>query len=190
VELLAVLVGDSAARKVSAAPGGWRTLSPGELEGLGLRPRLKTRVEALQKLTAQGFAELVPGTFASFMSVARAYRQRLEGLEHEVVLAVALNGQNRVLGEFEVSKGGRHGAALTVADVFRPLIRAGASAGLLIHNHPSGDPAPSPEDRLVTKVVKQAGDLIGIPLLDHVIVGARGGGCVSLRELSDIWDEP
>jgi DNA repair protein RadC len=114
----------------------------------------------------------------------------LEGLEHEVVMAVALNGQNRVLGEFEVSKGGRHGAALTIADVFRPLIRAGASAALLIHNHPSGDPTPSPEDRLVTRAVKQAGDLIGIPLLDHVIVGARGGGCVSLRELCDVWDEP
>ena len=68
-------------------------------------------------------------------------------------------------------------------DLFRPLIRAGAHGFLLCHNHPSGDPNPSAEDVAMTRAVAEVSDIVGIPLLDHIIVGARGGGWTSLLEL-------
>jgi len=182
VDLLAILVGDSAARKVSAAPGGWRTLSQAELEQLRLKPRAKDALLALQALTQRPFAELPAGQMCDAASVAAFYAERLGSLDHEVVIAVAIDGQHRALGEFEVARGGRHGAALTAADVFRPAIRAAASALILVHNHPSGDPSPSSEDIHLTKAIRNAGIVVGIPLLDHIIVAARGGGYISLCE--------
>lgn len=187
-DLLAILVGDSAARKVSAAPGGWRTLSHAELEQLRLRPRAKDAVLALQALTQRPLAELPIGKLCDAPSVAAFYAERLGGLEHEVVIAVAIDGQQRVLGEFEVARGGRHGAALTAADVFRPVIRAAGSALILVHNHPSGDPSPSSEDVHMTKAIRNAGIVVGVPLLDHIIVAARGGGYVSLCERGVLGD--
>jgi DNA repair protein RadC len=75
--------------------------------------------------------------------------------------------------------------------VFRPALREGAAALVVVHNHPSGDPAPSAEDREVTRRLVQAGALLGVPLLDHVVVAERGW--VSLREQGDLsalpWGE-
>lgn len=87
-----------------------------------------------------------------------------------------------MLGEFEVAQGGRHGAAVTAADVLRPVIRAAGSAFILVHNHPSGDPTPSSEDIHMTKALRNAGLVVGVPLLDHIVIGARGGGYVSLSD--------
>jgi DNA repair protein RadC len=182
VQLLALLVGDLAARKVCSAPGGWRGLSGPELGQLGLRPRVKGVVTALQALTQRPLAELPRGELSDPETVGAFYGDRLGHLEHEVIVAVALDGQHRLLGEFEVARGGRHGASLTAGDVLRPIIRAAGSAFLLIHNHPSGDPSPSSEDIHMTKALRNAGLVVGIPLIDHVVVGARGGGYVSLRE--------
>ena len=182
VELLTLLVGDLAARKVCAAPGGWRTLSEAELEQLRLRPRAKGVVLALQALTHQAFVELPIGKLCDAASVAAFYGQRLGELDYEVVLAVAIDGKNRVLGEFEVARGGRHGAAVTAADVLRPVIRAAGSAFILVHNHPSGDPTPSSEDIQMTKALRNAGLVVGVPLLDHLVIGARGGGYASLAD--------
>lgn len=182
VELLALLVGDAAARKVCAAPGGWRGLSQAELEELRLRPRTKGVVLALQALTQRPFVELPVGQFCDAASVGAFYGKQLGGMEYDVVIAVALDGQSRVLGEFEVARGGRHGAAVTAADVLRPVIRALGSAFILVHNHPSGDPTPSADDIHLTKALRNAGLVVGVPLLDHIVIGARGGGFVSLAE--------
>lgn len=182
VELLALLVGGAAARKVCEAPGGWRTLSEVELEQLRLRSRARGVVLAMQALTQRPFVELPAGKLCDAASVGAFYGARLGDLDHEVVLAVAVDGQNRVLGEFQVARGGRHGAAVTAADVLRPVIRAAASAFMLVHNHPSGDPTPSADDVQMTKALRDAGLVVGVPLLDHIVVAARGGGFVSLSE--------
>ena len=79
-----------------------------------------------------------------------------------------------------LASGGAHGCALTTRDVFRPLIRVGATGVVIVHNHPSGDPKPSREDIEMTQVILDAGIVLGVPLLDHIIVGARGGGWASL----------
>jgi DNA repair protein RadC len=65
-------------------------------------------------------------------------------------------------------------------EVFRAAVQEGASAVILVHNHPSGDPRPSPEDRTVTRQLAEAGNLVGIPVLDHIIVG--DGRYVSMAE--------
>ena len=119
----------------------------------------------------------------------RVYAMRLGGLEHEILLAVAIDGQNRCIGEFEIARGGRHGAAVAPADVFRPLIRAAATGVILVHNHPSGNPQPSPEDIALTSATSLIGQLLGIPVIDHVIIGARGGGAVSMWQLGLIPTE-
>jgi DNA repair protein RadC len=68
--------------------------------------------------------------------------------------------------------------------VFRPLIRCAAAAAIVAHNHPSGDPTPSPEDYALTRRLRAVGDLVGIPLLDHVVIGAAD--YASIAELQ--WD--
>jgi DNA repair protein RadC len=69
-------------------------------------------------------------------------------------------------------------------EVFRPALRESAAAVVLVHNHPSGDPAPSHEDREITRRLARAGALLGVPVLDHVIVADRG--YASLREQGEL----
>jgi DNA repair protein RadC len=90
----------------------------------------------------------------------------------EVVIAVSLDIRNRVLGYTEVGRGAVDSCQVDLRQVFRAAIMVGASAVVLAHNHPSGDPTPSGEDKQLTARIKQAGELLGIPLLDHVVIGA------------------
>jgi DNA repair protein RadC len=110
----------------------------------------------------------------SFESVAAWARPRLAWLDHEEVWLLALDGRNGLKSAQRIAQGGLHGCALTPRDVLRPAVRDGASAFVLVHNHPSGDPAPSPEDVEMTRAVAIAADVVGVPLLDHVVI-ARGG---------------
>lgn len=181
---LSALLGTEAGEKLARAPGGWRSLTERELDGLGLRPPHRSAVLALQRLTVRReFPCLGVGALASADAVARAYAEWFGSLESEVVLALALDGRNHLIQELEVARGGLHGAALTPRDVFAPLIRAGASAVILMHNHPSGDPTPSVEDVAMTRAVATVGDIVGIPLLDHLVFAAHNGGYTSLFEL-------
>jgi len=73
-------------------------------------------------------------------------------------------------------------------EVFRPALREAAAAVVLVHNHPSGDPAPSQEDRHITTRLAEVGELLGIPVLDHVVIAERGWA--SLRELGALGPGP
>lgn len=94
--------------------------------------------------------------------------------EVEMIFAVALDGQLDSLGTVLLARGGRTGASIELVDVFTPLVRLRAHAFVLVHNHPSGTLAPSNEDVVLTNRVAEAGALLCIKLLDHIIV-ARGG---------------
>jgi len=116
-------------------------------------------------------------------SAERAYellRPRLLGLEQETFLALLLDGKHRLRRLQLVSVGTLTTSLVHPREVFRPAVREAAAALLVAHNHPSGDPEPSREDLEVTRRLCEAGELLGIPLLDHVVVGAEG--FVSLRE--------
>lgn len=117
----------------------------------------------------------------SFEAVADWARPRLAALDHEEVWLLCLDGRSGLKASTRIAQGGLHGCALTARDVLTPAVKNGAAAILLVHNHPSGDPHPSPDDIQMTSHVAKCSELIGIPLLDHVVV-ARGGACSVLDE--------
>jgi DNA repair protein RadC len=114
--------------------------------------------------------------FDCFEQVVRWARPRLGTLEHEEVWLLSLDGRYGLKSARRIAQGGLHGCALLTRDVLSPALRDGASAIVLVHNHPSGDPTPSPEDIAMTRAVRAAGELVGIPLIDHVVV-SRSGAC-------------
>ena len=186
-DLLMNVLGDrDAAELILKAPAGWRDLSWIELRELGLNERVIRAVLALQELVRRSYPELPKHSVCSAEEVARVYGARLGNLRHETMFAIALDAQSHPIAEIEIAKGGRHGLSITPADCFRPLLRVGASAMLLLHNHPSGDPKPSTEDVSFTRAIAVIGELIGVPLVDHVIIAGCGGGYRSLLELGHL----
>ncbi len=102
-------------------------------------------------------------------------------LDQEQLRVVLLDVRNRILGTHLVYQGGLNAVVIRLADCFREAIRANAAAIVLIHNHPSRDPTPSPDDCRLTALAGRLGDDLGIDLLDHLIIG--GDGYASLRRL-------
>jgi DNA repair protein RadC len=92
-------------------------------------------------------------------------------LDREHFLVCGLDAKHRVIGINVVSVGTLTLSIVHPREVFKPLIVMNAAAWLCSHNHPSGDPAPSQEDRLLTTRLREVGELLGITLLDHVILG-------------------
>jgi DNA repair protein RadC len=122
----------------------------------------------------------------SLDDVARWARPRLMSLEHEELWLLCLDARNGVKAELAVAKGGALGCSLTPSDILRPAVRNGASALILVHNHPSGDPTPSQEDLHMTRTLARACRVVGVTLLDHVVVARAGSS--SIRELLDGFD--
>jgi DNA repair protein RadC len=169
--------------RLARVPGGWRTLSVYELERLGLSADERKAVVSLQELVQRGYPELPTMKLIDPRAVGQVYGQRLGGLMHEVMLAVALDGRSQFLAEIEIARGGTHSLAVNPRDVLRPILRCGASAFVLLHNHPGGDPTPSQRDIEFTHRIAPCADAIDLPLVDHVVIGGRGGGYVSLLAL-------
>ena len=99
------------------------------------------------------------------------FRTRALRWDREHFLILALNGRHQVIGYDLVSIGTLMASLVHPREVFKPLILANALAFILVHNHPSGDPSPSSEDEALTRKLKEAGDILGIKLLDHVVLG-------------------
>jgi len=89
-------------------------------------------------------------------------------------MVLLLDGRHRVMSESQVSQGTLTASLVHPREVFRAAVRAAAAAIVLVHNHPSGDPSPSREDRDVTARLVAAGELIGIQVVDHVVVADAG----------------
>ncbi|MCD8020604.1 MAG: DNA repair protein RadC [Clostridiales bacterium] len=118
--------------------------------------------------------------FSSPEYIASYYMESMRHLETERVLLLLLDGRHRLMKEIPLSQGTANSAFVSVKSIFTEAFRYEAVHLILLHNHPSGYPEPSREDLLFTRRVKEAGELLGIPLTDHIIIGDR---CfVSLRE--------
>ena len=103
--------------------------------------------------------------------VFRHFRDSLEKEKRELFYVVLLNNKNRKIREVKVSEGSLTASLVHPREVYNPVIRESAAAVIFVHNHPSGDPAPSPEDLEITRRLKEVGDVMGIRVLDHVVIG-------------------
>jgi DNA repair protein RadC len=95
----------------------------------------------------------------------------MSALDQEQLRVILLNTRNHVLGIKTIYQGSLNSSQVRVGELFRPAIRDNAAAIIVIHNHPSGDPSPSPDDIAITKVIIEAGKLLDIQVLDHLIIG-------------------
>ncbi len=104
----------------------------------------------------------------------------MSALEQEHLRVILLDTRNRVLEIVEIYKGSVNSSQVQVGEIFKAAIRRNAPALIVVHNHPSGDPTPSPDDVVVTRAIVQAGKLLDVDVLDHMIIGQ--GRWVSLKE--------
>ncbi|MEI7799229.1 MAG: JAB domain-containing protein [Opitutaceae bacterium] len=153
------------------------------------------RVKAWQLVTVMEIARRVLSQEAALTPIFNRadlvlahFRSQIIGLNVEKFWVLCLNRKNRLIKQVEVTSGTATSSLAHPREVFREAIRQGATAVLCVHNHPSGDPAPSAADIQVTRQLREAAQAIDISLLDHVIVGQAttdplGRGYYSFREV-------
>ncbi len=107
---------------------------------------------------------------------------QLRGAEREHFWSLALNTKNRLVRMVEISVGSLNASIVHPRELFKEAVRCSAASVVVVHNHPSGDPTPSGADIQLTRRLVRAGDVLGIEVLDHVIIG-DGGEHASLRDL-------
>lgn len=195
-ELLAVLLGTGRnGRDASAVAAGLLARSSGSLRGLAARPaaelrresgvgpakagRLLAAFELASRLAAEGRPAVRrirdPGDVAELLGT------RLRDLSVEEFHLLALDSQSQVLRDILITRGLLNSSLVHPREVFRAAIAEAAAGIILVHNHPSGDPTPSAEDRAVTRQMVEAGKLLDLPVYDHVIIA--GDRFVSLAGL-------
>lgn len=103
--------------------------------------------------------------------VFRHFHIRFQKERREVFYVVLLTNKNRKMREVRISEGSLTASLVHPREVYNPVIRDSAAAVLFVHNHPSGDPSPSPEDVEITRRLKEVGEVMGIRVLDHVVIG-------------------
>ena len=149
--------------------------------GSGKAARLVAALELGIRVVEQRSGKREQVSFQCSADIYDAYHARMAGLRQEVFLAVGLNNRNEVIREITAAKGTVNECRVEPREVFRPLIAEAAVRAILIHNHPSGDPTPSSYDVALTRRLVKVGELLGIPVLDHVIIGRFSH--TSLRDL-------
>ena len=112
--------------------------------------------------------------------VANLLMLEMSHLEQEHLKVVALNTKNHVLKNLTIYIGSINSSAVRVGEIFKEALKQNAAAIIIAHNHPSGDPTPSSEDVAVTREIVDAGKLLGVDVLDHLVIGQ--GRWISLRE--------
>jgi DNA repair protein RadC len=184
-ELIAVLLGTGragedvlklSARVMAGVEGSLRRLAarpPAELQRApGIGSAKAARLLAAMELGHRLAGELRPPAtrIRGPEDVVRQVGARLRDLAVEEFHVLALDTQSRVLRDITVTRGLLDSSLVHPREVFRPVIAEAAAGVILVHNHPSGDPTPSAEDRAVTRQLVAAGQLLDLPVYDHVIV--------------------
>ena len=182
--LLAPLDGPNLARALLAGP--LAELARAGVEELvrahGLQPTSARRLEAAFALARALELERRPAApcLRHPSAVFAHLRPHARGLNQETFWSLLLDGKQRLRRTVVVTTGTLTASLVHPREVFRAAVRESAAALIVAHNHPSGDPEPSAEDLAVTERLRQAGEVLGIPLQDHVVLGEEG--YVSLRE--------
>jgi DNA repair protein RadC len=162
-----------------------------ELAGVaGLGPAKTAALRAAFELGSRLLRQpLQPGDrFHSPDQVFAHFGARLRRLRQEVFFSILLDSRHRLLREVEVSRGSLNQSLVHPREVFGPALREAAAAIVVLHNHPSGDPTPSREDHEVTRRLVRAGEILGVRLLDHVVIGFDGYTSFAQRGWLDAQD--
>lgn len=141
-----------------------------EIKGIG-------KIKATQILAISEISKRVSYSKNSRLKISRAkdifelFSEKLRQKEKEHFFIVLLDTKNKIIKAEEISVGILDASIIHPREIFKPAIKSSASRIILVHNHPSGDPRPSEEDLRVTKKLIEVGELLGIEVLDHVIIG-------------------
>jgi DNA repair protein RadC len=158
------------------------------MEGLG-PAKLASLRASLELGVRLARSELVPGIrLAGPPQVYRHLAPRMRPLRQELFVALLVDSRERLIAEIEVSRGSLNQSLVHPREVFAPALRESAAAILVAHNHPSGDAEPSPEDHEVTRRLVRAGELLGVHVLDHLVIG--GAGYTSFAERGWLAPDP
>lgn len=188
--LLSLVVGEPRAQSVRSLLGTdvtdalWR-ISGDELVALdGMGPASAARLLACIEISRRAGtrkSERRP-SISTPEDVVAVCAPQLRGLDREHFWTLALNTKNRLLRIIEVSVGSLNASIVHPRELFKDAVRVSAASVVVVHNHPSGDPTPSGADIQLTRRIVKAGDVLGIEVLDHVVIG-DGGEHASLRDL-------
>ena len=110
-------------------------------------------------------------SFNEPITIAKYYMERLRHEEQEILIVMLLDGKNHFLGEQMLSRGTVNSTLITPREVFMEALKFHAVSVILVHNHPSGDPTPSECDKKITERIYRSGEILGVKLLDHVVIG-------------------
>jgi DNA repair protein RadC len=172
VSVLAVLLLEEHGGVAGLARAGIGELAQRAGVGTAKGARLAAAVE-LGRRAASGASLEAAVRLPDRSAVEEWAHPRLATLDHEELWLLALDGHHGLRAARRVASGGIHGLHVAARDPLRIALREGASAFVLVHNHPSGDPAPSAEDIAFTQTVERAAAVVGTPLLDHVVIARR-----------------
>lgn len=189
--LLSVLVGERGARVLSdmigheSVPAGLVSLSGSDLVAVeGVGPTGAARLLACVEMSRR--AGRVRHDDRPVVStpedVAALCGPRMCGFDREHFWTLALNTKNRLLRIIEVSVGSLNASIVHPRELFKDAVKSSAASVIVVHNHPSGDPTPSGADIQLTRRLVKAGDVLGVEVLDHVVIGGAGEHA-SLRDL-------
>ncbi len=146
--------------------------------GTAKAAQIKAAIELGRRLTLEAPEER-PAVHSP-ADAAMLVQYEMSALEQEVLKVILLDSRNRVMDITELYRGSLNSSQVRVGELFRPAIRRNSAALIVVHNHPSGDPAPSPDDIAITRAIVQAGKLLDIDVLDHLVIGK--GRFVSMKE--------
>jgi len=153
-------------------------LKPDDIEKVLILRRFVSDIEAIYATNAGRSVEDVLAVRSP--SDAYDFLRGMEELEQEQLRTVHLNTRGKIIGTRMIYQGSLNSAVMRVGEVFRYALMDNACSIIVAHNHPSGDPSPSPEDVQVTSQLVQAGKLLDVEVLDHLVIGR--GKFVSLKE--------
>lgn len=150
------------------------------VKGLGLAKaaQIKAAIELGSRLAREQSDE--QGPISAPADAAALVQLEMQGLAQENLRVILLDTRNRLIKVHPVYMGSLNLSLVRTAEVFKEAIQKNAASLILVHNHPSGDPTPSPEDAALTRTVVQAGKLLDIEVLDHLVIGY--GRFVSMKE--------
>jgi DNA repair protein RadC len=163
------------AQRILQKAGNLKTLAAMSLAELqeidGIGPAKATQLKAALELARRRQETISRPRFSSSRAVFAHYEPQFREKRQEEFWVIAVDTKNRLQFQDGISKGTLMGSLVHPREVFHPAIKNSAAGIIVLHNHPSGDPEPSAEDRKATAQLAEAGRLLGIPLLDHVIIG-------------------